>query len=375
MKDYMILAINPGSTSTKIAVFQSEKKVFSENIFHDANKLKEFREIQDQLEYRKEIIEKVLKTHKISIENIDIFVGRGGGLVPVKSGTYIINSKLIEHSSKAVQHPAQLAAQICSMFVKKYGGKAYVVNPPDVDEFESIARITGLCGIYRKSKIHTLNQKEVALRYCKANNIKYKESNLIICHMGGGISVTPHHNGKMIDSNDIINGDGPMTPTRAGTLPTIELLKMCYSGKFTKKELYDKLLKEGGLIDHLGTANAREIEKRIAAGDRYAELVYNAMIYQIGKSIGAAACVLKGKVDAIILTGGIANSEYLVSKLKKYINWISPVKIIAGEFEMEALAAGVIRVERGEEEALVYTGQPVWNETAIKNLLKNSVSG
>lgn len=371
----MILAINPGSTSTKIAVFENEKKVFSENIFHDANKLKEFREIQDQLEYRKEIIERVLKTHKISIENIDIFVGRGGGLVSVKSGTYIINSKLIEDSSKSVQHPAQLAAQICNMFVEKYGGKAYIVNPPDVDEFESIARITGLCGIYRKSKIHTLNQKEVALRYCKANNKKYEESNLIICHMGGGISITPHHNGRMIDSNDIINGDGPMTPTRAGTLPTIELLKMCYSGKFTKKQLYDKLLKEGGLIDHLGTSNAREIEKRIEAGDRYAELVYNAMIYQIGKSIGAAACVLKGKIDAIILTGGIANSQYLVSKLKKYINWISPVKIIAGEFEMEALAAGVIRVERGEEEALVYTGKAVWNETAIKDLMKNSVSG
>lgn len=371
----MILAINPGSTSTKIAVFENEKKVFSENIVHGASKLKEFREVQDQLEYRKEIIEKVLKTHKISIKNIDIFVGRGGGLVPSKSGTYIINSKLIEDSSKAVRHPAQLAARICSMFAEKYGRKAYVVNPPDVDEFDNIARITGLCGIYRKSEIHTLNQKEVALRYCKANNIKYEETDLIICHMGGGISVTPHHNGRMIDSNDIINGDGPMTPTRAGALPTIEVLKMCYSGKFTQKELYNKLIKEGGLIDHLGTSNAREIEKRIAAGDRYAELVYNAMIYQIGKSIGAAACVLEGKVDAIILTGGIANSEYLVSKLKKYINWISPVKIIAGEFEMEALAAGAIRVERGEEEALIYTGKSVWNEAAIKNLMKNSVSG
>lgn len=363
MKDYMVLAINPGSTSTKIAVFKNEKKEFSKNVSHDTNKLKEFKEIQDQLAYRKEIIEQELKANGIFIKNIDIFVGRGGGLVPIKGGTYIINSKLVEHASKGMsgQHPAQLAAQICNIFMEKYGGKAYVVNPPDVDEFDEVARITGLYGIYRESRIHTLNQKEVALRYCNANNIKYEESNLVICHIGGGISVTSHHNGRMIDSNDIINGDGPMTPTRAGTLPTIKVLKMCYSGKFTEKDLYNKLSKESGLTAHLGTADVREIENRIAAGDKHAELIYNAMIYQISKSVGAAACVLKGKVDAIILTGGIANSHYLVSKLKEYISWISVVKTIAGEFEMEALAAGALRVVCGKEEAVVYTGQPTWS--------------
>jgi butyrate kinase len=363
VKTYVILAVNTGSTSTKIAVFENEKEVFNKNISHDIDKLKEFKQIQDQLGYRKEIVEQELKAHRISIKNIEIFVGRGGGLVPIKGGTYLVNSKLIEHASKGMsgQHPAQLASQICNIFVKKYGGRAYVVNPPDVDEFEEIARITGLYGVYRESKVHALNQKEVALRYCNTNNKKYENSKLIVCHIGGGISVTAHNNGRMVDSNDIINGDGPMTPTRAGALPITKVVRMCYSGRFTEKELYNKLTKESGLIDHLGTSDIRKIEKRIMLGDRYAKLVYNAMIYQIGKSVGAAACVLKGKVDAIILTGGIANSDYLVSKLDEYISWISKIKVIPGEFEMEALAAGALRVVRGEEEAILYTGHPIWS--------------
>jgi len=358
-----IVAINPGSTSTKIAAYENSTEIYSQNISHDADVLKEMGEVQNQLSYRKDTVIKALEGEGISLKDVDIFVGRGGGLVPITGGVYKVEEGLLDHASRGMsgQHPAQLASQICDLLVKEYGGCAYVVNPPDVDEFEEIARVTGLSDVYRESRIHTLNQKEVALRYCKMKQKSYDQCNLIVCHIGGGISVTAHRQGKMIDSNDIINGDGPMTPTRAGALPTVPLLKLCFSGKYTYKELYSRLSKDGGLIDHLGTADAREIEARIREGDSYAKLIYDAMIYQIAKNVGSCACVLKGKVDAIILTGGIANSKYLVGELKSYIDWIAQVETMAGEFEMEALAAGALRAYSGEEEALQYTGIPVWS--------------
>ncbi len=361
-KTYRILSVNPGSTSTKVAVFENEKQVFLKNISHEAEQLKEFKDVQNQLDYRKEMVEKVLKEAEIDLKSIDIFVGRGGGLVSVAGGTYLINDRLLQDAAigMAGQHPAQLASQICNKFVQEYGGRAYIVNPPDTDEFDEIARITGLKGVYRESRIHTLNQKEIALRYCKNRGLDYKKVNLLICHIGGGISVTAHKEGRMIDSNDIIGGDGPMTPTRAGSLATVKVLKMCFSGEYTEKQLYNRLSKEGGLIDHLGTADGREIEKMIEEGNTYAKKVYDAMIYQIAKYAGECACALKGKVDVIILTGGLSNSKYLTGKLTEYIEWISDVCIMPGEFEMEALAAGALRVERGEEKALLYTGEAVW---------------
>jgi butyrate kinase len=362
VKKYKILAINPGSTSTKIAVFSNDEIIFSKNINHDVVTLKKYKEIQEQLPYRKQMVTEMLKQENIPIESIDVFVGRGGGLVPIKGGTYEIGPKLLEHASKGMagQHPAQLASQICNAFKEEFGGSAYIVNPPDVDEFDEIARVTGLSDVYRESRIHALNQKEVALRFCQNVGKKYEQTNLIVCHLGGGISITAHQHGRMIDSNDIIGGDGPMTPTRAGTLPAIKILKLCFSGKYTEKELYDRFNKEGGLIDHLGTQDMLEVEKRIAAGDQHARLIFDAMIYQIGKSVGACAVALKGKVDAIILTGGISRSKYLVTALKEYVDWIAPEEVMAGEFEMEALASGVLRVLNNEEEALNYTGIPVW---------------
>lgn len=357
-----ILAINPGSTSTKVGVFENEKGIFSTNISHDAEKLKEFKEVQDQLDYRSKVIEEELNKAGISLKAIDVFVGRGGGLVPVEGGVYKVTESLLQDARIGMsgQHPAQLASQICAQYADKYNGKAFVVNPPDTDEFQDIARITGLKGIYRESRVHALNQKEIALRYCKEKNQSYEEINLIICHIGGGISITAHSKGRMIDSNDIINGEGSMTPTRVGALPTVKLLKLCYSGKYSEKDLYNKLTKNGGLIDHLGTSDAREVEKLISKGDKYAKLVYDAMIYQIGKEVGSMAAVLKGNVDGIILTGGMSNSEYLVNSLKEYISWIAPITVMAGEFEMEALAAGALRVMQGVEEAKEYTGIPVW---------------
>jgi butyrate kinase len=289
-------------------------------------------------------------------------VGRGGGLVAVKGGAYLVTDRLLEDARKGMagQHPAQLASQICALYLKEYGGKAYIVNAPDVDEYDEIARVSGLKDIFRQSHTHALNQKEIAIRYCEANGLLYDATNLILAHIGGGISVTAHHNGKMIDGNDIIKGEGPMTPTRAGTLPTLDLMKMCYSGKFSEKEMKDRLSKNGGLIDHLGTADAREIEKRIGDGDGYARIVYDAMIYQIAKNIGSCAVTLQGKVEAIILTGGISNSKYMTDRIKEYTHWITKVVVMPGEFEMEALAAGALRVAQGKETAHEYDGIPVW---------------
>jgi butyrate kinase len=364
MKDtYRILAINPGSTSTKIAIFENDREVYKETIDHPAEKLRAFKEVQDQLNYRKETVENSVGSQGIPLDSIDVFVGRGGGLVPCLGGTYEITDTLVDHASRGMsgQHPAQLASQICRLLVNQYGGRGFIVNPPDTDEFDEIARVSGVKGLYRESRVHALNQKEIALRYCAQAGISYEKTNLIICHIGGGISVTAHRNGRMVDSNDIMNGDGPMMPTRSGSLPVLKVLKMAFSGKHTEKELTAKLNKDGGLVDHLGTADAREVEKRIKAGDQYAKLVYDAMIYQIGKNVGQCACVLEGKVDAILLTGGMSASDYVVGSLKKYIAWIAPVHTMAGEFEMEALAAGALRVMREQEKPLTYTGVPVWD--------------
>lgn len=359
---YRILAINPGSTSTKIAVFYSEEPVFSKSISHDAKTMSRFESVDAQLPYRKEMVEQALAEHGIGLSDIDVFVGRGGGLVPIRGGTYAINEKLLEHARLGLsgKHPAQLASQICHLFSQQTGAPAFVVNPPDVDEYDEVARITGFSDIYRESHIHSLNQKEVAIRYCGAHGKKYEESHLIVCHIGGGTSIAAHRNGRMIDSNDIMAGDGPMTPTRSGALPAIPLLKMAFSGQFTEKQLRDRVMKTGGLQDHLGTDDARKVERRIASGDEEARLVYDAMIYQIAKAVGSCAATLRGKVDAILLTGGMAKSRYLTEALTGYVRWIAPVEIMAGEFEMEALAAGAVRVLTGQEKALVYTGQPIW---------------
>ncbi len=361
-RKYKVFAINPGSTSTKISVFENEKCLYSENVQHDASALKQFKEISDQLPYRKEIILEAVKRNNINLAEMDAFVGRGGSAHPMISGTYPVSGLLLEHTKKGilVQHPANLGCQIARAFADPLGKPSFVVNPPCVDEFMDVVRITGFSDIYRSSSIHALNQKENGIRYAKSSGRKYEDLNLIICHIGGGTSVTVHLKGRMADSNDIVNGDGPMAPTRAGALPAVDLVKLCYSGKWTEKELYNRITKDGGLVDHLGTSDAREIRARMDNGDKYAALVYDAMIYQIAKTIGSYAVTLNGKVDQIILTGGIANEKYLVEKLTGYVDWIAPVTVHAGEFEMEALAAGTIRVLSGEEEPKDYTGIPVW---------------
>lgn len=362
MKKYKIMAINPGSTSTKVAIFINEECVFSKNIQHDANKLKEFENIYDQFEYRKNIILDEINAAGIDLNDVDAFSGRAGGYANVVGGVYYVNELMIEDtkSGKYVKHPANLGCTLVEEFRKEFGGKAFVVNPPDTDEFQDLARITGWKGVYRESKLHALNQKEVALRYAKKNKKAYKDLNLIVAHIGGGVSVTSHRNGLMIDSNDIAQGDGPFAPTRSGQLPAVALIRTCFSGKYTERELYDKVTKSGGFVDHLGTSDAVEVTKMINSGNKYAKLVYDAFIYQIGKAIGSNAAVLHGKVDAILVTGGISHDKYVVEQLKKMCGFIAPFDVMPGEFEMEALAAGAIRVLSEEEEAKTYTGEPVW---------------
>jgi butyrate kinase len=359
-KIYKILAVNPGSTSTKIAFFENDKKVFSENIEHGPEELKKMSDVQAQLPLRIEAVRNFLAKTPYKLEDIDLFSGRGAGLLPLLGGTYEVDEILLDHASKGAAgaaHPAQLGSQIASALAKQAGGKAYIVNSPDTDEYQDMARITGFKDIFRNSSIHALNQKEIALRYCAAHNIKYEEVNLIICHIGGGLSVTAHQKGKMVDSNHILGDDGPMSPNRAGTMPSLQLVKMCFSGKYTEKQIVHRLTREGGITDHLGTSDTREVEKRIKEGDQYAALVYHSMIYQVAKYVGSMACVLKGKVQAIILTGGLANSEYLVKNLSEYIDWIAPIEAIPGEFEMEALAAGALRVALGQEIPKKYSGK------------------
>ena len=356
MKNYKVFAINPGSTSTKIAMFEGEKEIFSRNISHDAEKLKEFKEISDQLPYRKEMILNVLKEEGQTLEGVDAFSARGGGLVNVEGGVFTIGDKLLEHARTCytVKHPATLGAQLADAFSKEFGGVAFVVNPPDVDEFQDVARVTGLKGVYRESRIHALNQKEIGIRFAAKQGKKYEDMNLIICHIGGGISVTAHRMGKMVDSNDIANGDGPMAPTRCGQLPVKDAVTMCYSGKYPEKEVYKKICGNGGLNAYLHTNDFRDMQKMAEEGDEYAALVRDAFFYQISKDAGAMAAVLNGKVDQIILTGGIAYAPVTRKMLEEKLGWIAPFTVYPGEDELLALAQGGLRVIRGEEAAKEY---------------------
>jgi butyrate kinase len=362
-KTWRILAINPGSTSTKVALFKNDRQVFSANVSHDAARLREFAEISDQFPYRKATILDELAKKDISLSGIDAFVGRGGGLVGCEGGSYFVNDIMLHHAriGYTVKHPATLGCQLAQEFATTYGGKAFVVNPPDVDEFDLVARVTGLSDVARESRGHPLNQKEVAIRYASEIGKRYEDVNLVVSHIGGGLTVTAHRNGRMVDSTDVINGDGPMAATRAGAIPATAIVKMCYSGVYTERQMYDRITKTGGLVDHLGTSEVTEVLERIKNNDSYAKLVYDAMIYQIGKYIGAYAAVLKGQVDAILLTGGVTRDPYLVDGITDMVAFIAPIKVYPGEFEMEAMASGALRVLTGQEQPRTYTGVPVWD--------------
>lgn len=365
---YKVVTINPGSTSTKVAYFEGDDMMFSKTIDHNADELAQFENVTDQYDYRKEAIAKALRDANVPVDDVKLFAARVGGLFGCAGGVYEINPDgvLLYHSQRGAglgaQHPNQLGAPIASAFAVANGGRAFAVNPPDVDEFIDVARITGIPGVYRESRIHALNQKENAIRYAKSIDKRYEDLNLVVCHIGGGVSVTAHRKGKMVDSNDIIGGDGPMAPTRSGAIPGKALVDMCFSGDYTHSDIASLFNKKGGFVAHLGTADAREIRKMIEDGDEYAKLIYDAFIYQIAKSAAGCFAPLDGDVDAIILTGGIANDEYLVAQIEGYLGKMAPIVVQPGEFEHEALCAGVLRVLRGEEELKMYIGVPVFTE-------------
>lgn len=360
---YRIFTLSPGSTSTKLAVFNGEERVFKANVQHEPEMLKSFKRVSEQKPYRIETILKELEENNIYIEDMDAFAAYSGGLASTPGGIFPVNDKMLEDctSGRLMEHPAILGAQIIDEFAKKTGKPAYLVNPPDVDEFEDVARLTGMKGVYRESHVHVLNQKEAAMRAAKELDKKYEECNLIVCHVGGGLSITAQKQGRIVDGNDVLNGDGPMAPNRSGNVPIMPVVKMCYSGQYTLQEMKEKIGRTGGLLALLGTDNMLEIKERIKKGDQWAALVYKNFAYQLGKYIGSYACVLEGKADAIVMTGGVSNDEQFIANVKKYAGWIAPFIVYGGDFEMEGLASGAIRALNQEEDLKEYTGIPVWS--------------
>ncbi len=365
MKHYKVLAMNPGSTSTKIALFQDEQCVYSENVSHDAAELARFATIPDQLPYRRDMILKLLKEAKIALEEIDVFVGRGGGLLAMEGGTYAVSELMLAHAkscANGVIHPAALGSQLANEFAVTYGAKAMVVNPPDVDELQDLARMTGIKGVNRIIHLHALNLKETAIRHSKQVLKKeYEACNYIVCHIGGGISISAHRQGRMIDGFDIVGGEGPMAPTRCGSIAAADLLDYMENNHLDAADMKKLCTRTGGFVSHTGISDAVELIKRAKDGDHYAKMLWDTMIYQIEKCIGAMAAVLHGAVDAILLGGGMVHSDDLVAQIRESCSFIAPVTAYPGEFEMEAMAAGAIRVLNGEETLKEYTGKPVWN--------------
>lgn len=365
MKTYKVLTINPGSTSTKIALFENETCLYSKNVAHDASELAKYNKISDQLPYRRNMILDLLEEADISLEDVDVFVGRGGGLLACQGGTYLVSDLMYEHArnmQNGVIHPASLGPQLAKDFADQYGKQAMVVNPPDVDELQDLARMTGIKGVNRIIHLHSLNLKETAIRHSKnVLHKKYEETNLIVCHIGGGISVSAHREGKMIDGFDIVMGEGPMAPTRCGSIAVADVLNYMKQNQYTVDDIKPLLTKSGGFVSHLGISDAKELTKRASEGDSYAKMVWNTMIYQIEKCIGSMAAVLHGKVDGILLGGEMVYSEDLVQQIRQTCSFIAPVFAYPGEFEMEAMAAGAIRVLNGEEKLKEYTGKLCWN--------------
>lgn len=358
---YRIFAINPGSTSTKIALFDGEECLFSENVNHDEETLR--RSISDQLPLRRDTILALLQQNDVRLDQVDAFVGRGGGLVSVLGGVYTVDALLLEHArtgANGISHPAQLGSMLANEFATQYCKPAFVVNPPDTDEMCDEARLTGIKGIYRQMHLHALNLKETAIRHANAMGRRYDECGFVVCHIGGGISVSAHRRGRMIDGNDIVGGEGPMAPTRCGGIPVIKVLE--YLKEHSPSDVKNLCMKTGGFTSLLGTSDARDVAERAEEGDKEAKRVWDAMIYQIVFWIGAMAAVLHGNVDGILLGGGMVKSNALVRSITEACAWIAPVTAYPGEFEMKAMASGAIRALTGEEATLHYTGVPVWQQ-------------
>jgi butyrate kinase len=347
-----ILAINPGSTSTKFAVCSDEKFEFVANLRHSAEELAPFRgkSILEQQGFRRRKIEEELARRNYRVSRLKAVVGRGGLLQPLASGTYRINEEMLEELRRAErgEHASNLGAFLAKAIADQAAAPAFIVDPVSVDEWPEKSRFSGSAMLDRECLSHALNSKAVAKRFARENGRPYDQLHLIVAHIGSGISVSAHERGRMVDVTNS-REEGAFSTERAGTVPCMKLVDLCFSGKYTQQQVETMLFREGGLYSYLGTKDLEEVESRIAAGDGRAALVFEAMIYQIAKEIGAMAAALKGRVDAILLTGGMAHSKKLVANLRSHVYWIAPLHVYAGEDELQALAEGALRVLRGEE--------------------------
>ncbi len=350
------LIINPGSTSTKIGVFEDETLLFEETLRHSTEEIASYASIVDQKDFRKDIIVNLLDSKNFDIKSLDVIVGRGGMLKPIPGGTYAVTDDLLEDLKigKQGQHASNLGGILAREIGDSIGVPSYIVDPVVVDELEDVARFSGVPELPRTSVFHALNQKAVAKRYAKETGKAYDSLNLVVVHMGGGVSVGAHKQGKIVDVFNALDGDGAFSPERAGAVPVGALVKMCFSGEYTEKEVYKKLVGNGGFNAYLGTNDMRDVENMANEGDEKAILLRAAFVQQVAKDMGAMACVLNGKVDQIIVTGGIAYDKGVVAGLKEKCEWIAPFTVYPGEDELLALAQGALRVMNGEEEAMKY---------------------
>jgi len=356
-KTWRILVINPGSTSTKVGVFANDQPVCVETIAHAHTEIARFPRIPDQYAFRRDAVLSFLQQQGIALSSLDAVVGRGGLLRPLESGTYAVNERMLEelrHPVKERDHVTNLGALIADEIARPTGIPASIVDPVCVDEFEPLARISGLPQIERRSLSHVLSLKSAARRAAQELQRPYGDLKLVVAHLGGGISVSAHLNGRIIDVNQALDGTGPFSPERVGGLPTGDVLRLAFSGKYTYESLFRLFTRQGGLLAHLGTNDGREVERRISQGDEHARLIYEAMAYQIAKEIGLMATVLRSRPDAIVLAGGLARSAMLMGWVRSRVEWMAPVLIYPGEDEMLAMAQGVLRVLRGEEQAKEY---------------------
>ncbi len=351
-----ILVINPGSTSTKIALFEDEATLFEVKISHSTEEIQAFPSVASQYEFRKDLIVKAINENNFPLEKLDAVCGRGGMLRSLESGTYVVNDEMIRdlNEAKRGEHASNLGGLIAYNIAKDLGIPAYIVDPVAVDEMADIARISGMANIERQCIFHALNHKAIARQVAKDLGKKYEELNLVIAHLGGGISVAVHNKGRVIDVNNALDGDGPMSPERSGTVPLGPLYKLCFSGNYTLRDIKSMNYGKGGLVSYLGTNNAVEVVERIKNGDEKAKLVYNAMAYQIAKEIGACTTILCGKIDYIVLTGGLAHESYIVSKITERTEFLAKVLVYPGENELLSLALGALRVLNKEEDAKIY---------------------
>jgi butyrate kinase len=358
MNAAQVLAINPGSTSTKIAVFEGTSPVFIQTLRHSKEELAPFGAITEQFSFRKNLILQELEDAEIYLPSIRVVMGRGGLLKPVESGVFAVNEAMIDDlsSCRYGEHASNLGGLIADDIAQSLpDAKAYIANPVVVDELNDLARLSGHPKLPRRSIFHALNQKAVAREHAKQILKKYEDLNLIVVHLGGGITVGAHKKGRVSDVNQGLDGDGPYSPERSGTLPVGDLVKLCFSGEYTLSEVMKMIKGEGGLVAYLGTNSAREVEKRAAEGDEYAKLIYDGMAYQVSKEVGAMAAVLDFNVDGILITGGIAHGKYFVNQIISQVHRLAPVHVYPGEDEMKALAMNGFRVLKGETEAKIYS--------------------